>query len=97
MNPEPRLYWNYGDSVMAAYEPLLRRRVRVLDHQAARGLRERDRGLAAGGARSAYVPVARRPAGAEFRRADWHLGVGSGGAPFPPQVPKSVACVSYSA
>jgi len=21
MNPEPRLYWNYGDSVMAAYEP----------------------------------------------------------------------------
>ncbi|MCB0876415.1 MAG: VWA domain-containing protein [Solirubrobacterales bacterium] len=22
LNPEPRLYWNYGDSVMAAYEPL---------------------------------------------------------------------------
>ena len=21
MNPEPKLYWNYGDSVMAAYEP----------------------------------------------------------------------------
>jgi uncharacterized protein with von Willebrand factor type A (vWA) domain len=21
MNPEPRLYWNYGDSVMQAYEP----------------------------------------------------------------------------
>ena len=21
LNPEPRLYWNYGDSVMAAYEP----------------------------------------------------------------------------
>jgi uncharacterized protein len=21
INPEPRLYWNYGDSVMAAYEP----------------------------------------------------------------------------
>src|SRR5205823_5084500 len=21
MNPEPRLYWNYGDSVMATYEP----------------------------------------------------------------------------
>ena len=21
MNPEPRLYWNYGDSVMSAYEP----------------------------------------------------------------------------
>jgi uncharacterized protein with von Willebrand factor type A (vWA) domain len=20
MNPEPKLYWNYGDSVMAAYE-----------------------------------------------------------------------------
>jgi uncharacterized protein with von Willebrand factor type A (vWA) domain len=20
LNPEPRLYWNYGDSVMAAYE-----------------------------------------------------------------------------
>jgi uncharacterized protein len=21
INPEPRLYWNYGDSVMSAYEP----------------------------------------------------------------------------
>jgi len=21
MNPEPKLYWNYGDSVMRAYEP----------------------------------------------------------------------------
>src|SRR5439155_19650812 len=21
LNPEPHLYWNYGDSVMAAYEP----------------------------------------------------------------------------
>jgi uncharacterized protein with von Willebrand factor type A (vWA) domain len=21
LNPEPTLYWNYGDSVMAAYEP----------------------------------------------------------------------------
>jgi len=21
LNPEPRLYWNYGDSVIAAYEP----------------------------------------------------------------------------
>ena len=21
INPEPKLYWNYGDSVMAAYEP----------------------------------------------------------------------------
>ena len=21
LNPEPKLYWNYGDSVMAAYEP----------------------------------------------------------------------------
>ena len=21
INPEPRLYWNYGDSVMASYEP----------------------------------------------------------------------------
>ena len=25
LNPEPRLYWNYGDSVIAAYEQLLRR------------------------------------------------------------------------
>jgi uncharacterized protein with von Willebrand factor type A (vWA) domain len=25
LNPEPRLYWNYGDSVMAAYEPHLDR------------------------------------------------------------------------
>ena len=21
INPEPRLYWNYGDSVMSVYEP----------------------------------------------------------------------------
>ncbi len=21
LNPEPRLYWNYGDSVISAYEP----------------------------------------------------------------------------
>ena len=21
INPEPRLYWNYGDSVMSTYEP----------------------------------------------------------------------------
>jgi hypothetical protein len=21
MNPEPKLYWNYGDSVIRAYEP----------------------------------------------------------------------------
>ena len=21
LNPEPRLYWNYGDSVMSSYEP----------------------------------------------------------------------------
>jgi uncharacterized protein with von Willebrand factor type A (vWA) domain len=25
LNPEPRLYWNYGDSVMAAYEPFTTR------------------------------------------------------------------------
>ena len=25
LNPEPRLYWNYGDSVMGAYEPLVDR------------------------------------------------------------------------
>jgi uncharacterized protein with von Willebrand factor type A (vWA) domain len=25
LNPEPRLYWNYGDSVMAAYEPFCTR------------------------------------------------------------------------
>jgi uncharacterized protein with von Willebrand factor type A (vWA) domain len=25
LNPEPRLYWNYGDSVMAAYEPYVTR------------------------------------------------------------------------
>ena len=41
LNPEPRLYWNYGDSVMAGVRALLRRRVRVLDHQAARDVRER--------------------------------------------------------
>ena len=43
LNPEPRLYWNYGDSVMAAYEPYCDRRLRVLDHPASRGLRERGR------------------------------------------------------
>ncbi len=25
LNPEPKLYWNYGDSVMAAYEPYVTR------------------------------------------------------------------------
>ncbi len=25
LNPEPKLYWNYGDSVMAAYEPFVTR------------------------------------------------------------------------
>ena len=25
LNPEPRLYWNYGDSVIAAYERYCRR------------------------------------------------------------------------
>ena len=39
LNPEPRLYWNYGDSVISAYEPLLRG-LRVLDDAPARGLRE---------------------------------------------------------
>ena len=48
LNPEPRLYWNYGDSVMAAYEPLLRRRLRVLDDQAPGEVRERRRGRALG-------------------------------------------------
>ena len=37
LNPEPKLYWNYGDSVMSAYERSLRRRLRVLDDQAPRG------------------------------------------------------------
>ena len=48
MNPEPKLYWNYGDSVMAGVRAALHGGVRVLDHQAARGVRERDRGPAAG-------------------------------------------------
>ena len=30
INPEPRLYWNYGDSVMELYAPVVRRRLRVL-------------------------------------------------------------------
>ncbi|MEO7197229.1 MAG: VWA domain-containing protein, partial [Solirubrobacterales bacterium] len=25
LNPEPRLYWNYGDSVMSTYEPYVTR------------------------------------------------------------------------
>ena len=24
LNPEPKLYWNYGDSVISAYTPVLR-------------------------------------------------------------------------
>ena len=43
LNPEPKLYWNYGDSVMAAYERLLRRRLRVLDHPPPGELRQRRR------------------------------------------------------
>ena len=43
LNPEPRLYWNYGDSVMAAYERHCDARLRVLDDQAPRELRQRDR------------------------------------------------------
>ena len=39
LNPEPRLYWNYGDSVIAAYEQHCTR-VRVLDHRPARGVRQ---------------------------------------------------------
>ena len=39
LNPEPRLYWNYGDSVISAYEQLLRS-LRVLDDTPARGLRQ---------------------------------------------------------
>ena len=43
LNPEPKLYWNYGDSVMSAYEPPLRRRLRVLDDEAPREVRQRRR------------------------------------------------------
>ena len=43
LNPEPRLYWNYGDSVMSAYERHCDARLRVLDDQAPRELRQRDR------------------------------------------------------
>ena len=43
LNPEPRLYWNYGDSVMAAYEPHYDRGLRVLDDQPPRGVRRRRR------------------------------------------------------
>ena len=39
LNPEPRLYWNYGDSVIAAYEQPLHG-VRVLAHRPARGVRQ---------------------------------------------------------
>ena len=43
LNPEPRLYWNYGDSVMSAYERHCDARLRVLDDQAPGELRQRDR------------------------------------------------------
>ena len=50
LNPEPRLYWNYGDSVIAAYEKHCIG-VRVLAHRPARGLRQgahaADRGVGA--------------------------------------------------
>ena len=39
LNPEPKLYWNYGDSVIAAYARALHR-VRVLAHRPARGFRQ---------------------------------------------------------
>ena len=39
LNPEPRLYWNYGDSVIRLLRAFLRG-LRVLDDAPARGLRE---------------------------------------------------------
>ena len=39
LNPEPKLYWNYGDSVVSAYEPFCSA-ARVLDDAPARGLRQ---------------------------------------------------------
>ena len=52
LNPEPRLYWNYGDSVIAAYEQYCVG-VRVLDDRPARGLRARAH--APGGGRRALA------------------------------------------
>ena len=39
LNPEPRLYWDYGDSVVSAYAPFCELQ-RALDDTAARGLRQ---------------------------------------------------------
>ncbi len=39
LNPEPQLYWNYGDSVVRAYAPFCEL-LRVLDDAPAGGLRQ---------------------------------------------------------
>ena len=44
LNPEPRLYWNYGDSVMAAYEPYCDGAFECWTTKHLEQLRQRDRG-----------------------------------------------------
>ncbi len=83
--PEPKLYWNYGDSVMAAYEPLLRRRLRVLDDQTPGELRQRDRRRRPGGRLTlSPEPRARRSAPDRRPRPLPLVDRGAGGAARPP-------------
>ena len=76
LNPEPRLYWNYGDSVMSAYERHCDARLRVLDDQAPRELRRRDRRRA--GSRTRHrrpgetSPMKRRPTPTGRKRSIVH-------------------------
>ena len=58
LNPEPRLYWNYGDSVISGLRGVLRG-VRVLDDPAARGLRQ---GADAAGPRRVVASALPEPA-----------------------------------
>ena len=79
LNPEPRLYWNYGDSVMAAYERHCTTRVRVLDDQAPRGLRQRRRRRYAGGGLGPHRPTTSLPRTSRSGRYRGYSGTFGGG------------------
>ena len=70
LNPEPRLYWNYGDSVMAAYEPYCDGAFECWTTKHLEELRQRDR------RRRAQRP--RRPEGSTPRLRSVPTGVLAG-------------------
>ena len=79
LNPEPRLYWNYGDSVMAAYE---RHCDAAFECWTTKHLENFVNVIAGGG------PSSRPRAGSRTRRS------GSGGRPRPRPMNASVSRIS---